>query len=82
MAALRFPQMFRAARQKGAKTPAEWAGFAWTVLQGPGQALVKDGVTFQGEDNLKEPTRQMWGKAVLPLWPNLRLQACNQRGAL
>ncbi len=52
---VRFHQMFLLSLQKGAKSPADWAAFAWEALKSQGQRLVKSGKTIESEaDNLKE----------------------------
>lgn len=51
----RFQQLFLLAYTKGRKQPAEWVEFAWAVLNGQGQKLVKDGNTLESnEDNIAE----------------------------
>lgn len=69
----RFQQMFWLSKQSGGKGPDDWAQYAWSVLQAQGQALLKDGATLQGEDNLTELKRQAqeWGGSVLPIWSAL-----------
>jgi hypothetical protein len=53
-----FAQLFLLARSKGHTTPAQWASFAWNILQGLGQNVLKDGVALvSAEDNLTELTR-------------------------
>ncbi|NLZ10604.1 MAG: methyltransferase, partial [Alcaligenaceae bacterium] len=55
----RFHQLFVLARQKGHKTSAEWAAFAWNVLAMQGQRLLKDGKALETpEENLAELTAQ------------------------
>ncbi len=73
IAATRFHQLFWLNRQNGGKTPADWASFAWSVLQAQGQALVKDGVTLQGENNLAELNAQAqdWGAKAFPVFAAL-----------
>ncbi|ACL94534.2 class I SAM-dependent methyltransferase [Caulobacter vibrioides] len=68
--ASRFAQLFWLSRQNGGKTAEDWASFAYQVLQGQGQAIIKDGATLQGEDNLTELRAQAthWGAHVLPIW--------------
>lgn len=65
----RFQQMFWLSKQNGGKGPDDWAQFAWSVLQAQGQALVRDGATLQGDDNLNELKRQAreWGQGTLPV---------------
>lgn len=54
----RFWQMFLWARQSGMTDPGTMAAFAWKILSGHGQSLVKDGKTLQTtEENLAELTR-------------------------
>lgn len=73
VAAPRFHQLFWMSRQNGGKTPADWAAFAWSVLQGQGQAIVKNGVALQGEENLTEmrSEAEQWGAKILPVWTAL-----------
>jgi SAM-dependent methyltransferase len=55
----RAEQLFLAARSAGAKTPQEWAAYAWQQFNAVGQRLVKDGVTLETvEDNMQELTNQ------------------------
>jgi len=69
----RFHQLFWLSRQAGGKTPADWASFAWSILRSQSQAIVKDGVPLQGDDNLAELRAQAetWGEKVLPVWTAL-----------
>lgn len=69
----RFNQLFWLARQNGGQTSEDWATFAYQVLQGQGQAIIKDGATLQGEDNLTELKVQAeeWAKKILPVWTAL-----------
>jgi len=69
----RFQQMFWLSKQSGGKGPDDWAQYAWSVLQAQGQALLKDGATLQGEDNLVELKLQAqeWGAKVSPIWSAL-----------
>ena len=73
VSASRFPQLFWLSKQNGSKTPEEWAQFAWSLLQAQNQALIKDGVTLQGDDNLVELRAQaeQWGRRDLPVWTAL-----------
>ncbi len=73
ISAPRFQQLFWLSKQNGGKTPADWAAFAWSLLQGQNQAIIKDGATLQGEDNLTELKAQAeaWGAKVLPVWTAL-----------
>ena len=73
VAAQRFSQLFWLSKQSGGRTAADWASFAWSVLSGQGQNILKDGAQLQGEDNLKELTSQAeaWGEKVLPVWTAL-----------
>jgi hypothetical protein len=51
----RLEQLMLLGRAKGAKTPAEWANFAWSILESQGQSLVKEGQQLEGADaNLAE----------------------------
>lgn len=55
----RFHQLFLLARSQGLKQSSEWAAFAWQVLQGQGQTLLKDGKALATpEENLTELTAQ------------------------
>ena len=55
----RFQQLFLLALRQGKKQPADWAQFAWDVLQVQGQKLLKDGKTLEStEDNIAELTEQ------------------------
>lgn len=69
----RFHQMFWLSKQNGGKTVEDWAQFAWSALRGQGQALIKDGVTLEGEANLVELRRQAgeWAAKALPVWAAL-----------
>mgnify|MGYP000188555424 CR=1 FL=1 len=73
ISAPRFSQLFWLSKQSGGATPTDWAQFAWSLLQAQGQALVKDGATLQGEDNLTELKAQaeLWGATTLPVWTAL-----------
>jgi hypothetical protein len=52
---MRFQQLFVAALGRGAKTPEEWARFAWDSLGAYGQKLIKDGKRLESPDeNLSE----------------------------
>ena len=55
----RFQQLFLLAVSGGQKLPAEWAKFAWTVIQAQGSKLVKEGKTLETpEENIAELTTQ------------------------
>ncbi|MET3666169.1 class I SAM-dependent methyltransferase [Caulobacter sp. 1776] len=71
--AARFNQLFWLSKQSGGKTPNDWATFAWQLLQAQSQAIIKDGVTLQGDDNLVELRSQaeQWGAKILPVWTAL-----------
>lgn len=73
IAASRFQQLFWQSKQSGGKTPADWAAFAWSLLQAQNQAIIKDGATLQGEDNLVELRAQAeaWGAKTQPVWAAL-----------
>ncbi len=73
ISAPRFQQLFWMAKQSGGKTSDEWAQFAWSLLEGQGQALIKEGAPLQGEDNLTELKAQAadWGAKILPVWTAL-----------
>ncbi|KQV58648.1 MULTISPECIES: class I SAM-dependent methyltransferase [unclassified Caulobacter] len=69
----RFSQLFWISKQTGGKTPNDWATSAWQLLQAQNQAIIKDGVTLQGEDNLAELKTQaeQWNAKILPVWTAL-----------
>jgi len=69
----RFQQLFWLSKQNGAKTPDDWATFAWQILKGQGQSIVKEGAPLQGEDNLTELKAQAaaWGAGIAPVWSAL-----------
>jgi SAM-dependent methyltransferase len=73
ISAPRFNQLFWISKQNGGKTPSDWATFAWQLLQAQNQAIIKDGVTLQGEDNLVELKirAEQWGAKTLPIWTAL-----------
>jgi SAM-dependent methyltransferase len=73
MGAQRFHQLFWLSKQNGGNTPDEWAQFAWSLLEAQGQAIIKDGVTLQGADNLTELKSQAeeWSAKSLPVWTAL-----------
>nr|WP_295109536.1 class I SAM-dependent methyltransferase [uncultured Caulobacter sp.] len=73
ISASRFQQLFWLSKQSGGKTPADWAQFAWSVLQAQGQAIIKDGVALQGDANLTELRAQAdaWNSKALPVWSAL-----------
>lgn len=73
VSASRFPQLFWSSKQYGGKTPDDWATYAWQLLKAQGQAIIKDGVTLQGDDNLAElkAQAQIWGAQVDPVWSAL-----------
>jgi SAM-dependent methyltransferase len=73
ISAPRFQQLFWLSKQTGGKTPDDWAGFAWQMLQSQGQAIIKDGAPLQGEDNLTELKNdaRLWGASVAPVWAAL-----------
>jgi len=55
----RFNQLFLLALHHGKQQPAEWAQFAWEILQSQGQLLVKESRTLESpEDNLRELNEQ------------------------
>ena len=55
----RIIQLFLLARAQGRPTSKEWAQFAWQIIQGQGQRLLKDGTPLQTpEENLTELERQ------------------------
>ncbi len=73
ISAPRFHQLFWLSKQNGGKAAADWAQFAWSVLQVQNQAIIKDGATLQGDDNLTELKAQaeQWGANTLPMWTAL-----------
>lgn len=70
ISAPRFQQLFWLAKQNGAKTPDDWAAFAWRQLSALNQAILKDGAALEGEANLAELKTQAteWGERSLPIW--------------
>ena len=55
----RFQQLFLLAVSGGQRLPADWAKFAWTVIQAQGSKLVKEGKTLETpEENVAELTTQ------------------------
>lgn len=55
----RFPQLFLLALAQGRKQPADWASFAWNVLAGQGQRILKDGKALETPaENIAELTAQ------------------------
>jgi len=55
----RFEQLFLVARDRGLKTPIDWANFAWDLLNAQNQKLVFAGkVIASPEDNVAELCRQ------------------------
>jgi hypothetical protein len=51
----RFQQLFLYAVSEGKKQPADWAEFAWQILSGQGQYIIKDGKALESPDeNLAE----------------------------
>ncbi len=55
VAVSRFQQLFLMARKSGCSQPEEWAEFAWRVLSGQGQRILKDGRVLEKDDeNLAE----------------------------
>ena len=73
VSAPRLTQLFWSSKQEGGKTPDDWAAFAWRNMASLNQAMVKDGVTLTGEDNLVELRVKAteWGAQVLPVWESL-----------
>jgi len=72
----RFPQLFLLALRHGQKKPADWAQFAWQVLEQQGQRLLKDGAAMEKpEDNIAELRRQAteFEAKQLPLLRALRV---------
>lgn len=55
----RFQQLFLLAIDSGRKQPADWAQFAWQILESQGQKIVRDGQTIESaKDNIAELTTQ------------------------
>ncbi|MBO9544857.1 class I SAM-dependent methyltransferase [Caulobacter sp.] len=73
ISAPRFHQLFWLGKQSGGQGPADWAQFAWSLLQAQGQSLIKEGATLKGDDNLTELKSQAekWGAHTLPVWTAL-----------
>ncbi len=72
----RFHQLFLLARQKGKKTPEEWAQFVWQHLSVMNQRLTKEGVAIDGEpENVAELTRQAveFAEKRLPIMKALQI---------
>lgn len=70
----RFNQIFLLAYLQGKTTTDEWAEFAWTIIRGLGQALLKDGAPIQDpKDNLQELKRQAdeFSKKQFPMLKSL-----------
>lgn len=72
----RFPQLFLAAINLGKKQPAEWPQFAWNILAGQNQRIVKDGKTLETpEENLSELATQteVFAAKLLPVLKALQI---------
>lgn len=55
----RFGQLFLLARANAKKQPQEWANFAWQILAGQGQRIIKEGKPLESaEDNIAELAHQ------------------------
>ena len=55
----RFAKLFLLARAEGKTEPAEWAAYAWALLEAQGEQIVKDGVPLEGAAaNLDELLRR------------------------
>jgi hypothetical protein len=55
----RFEQLYLLAIANGRKQPADWAQFAWDIINGQGQRLIKDGKELETpEQNLSELAAQ------------------------
>ncbi|MDB5458797.1 MAG: methyltransferase [Caulobacteraceae bacterium] len=55
----RVGQLFLMAQTLGARTPSEWAAFAWQIFSAQGQKLIKDNVVLESaDDNLAELRNQ------------------------
>jgi hypothetical protein len=55
----RFQQLFLLSVKRGGKEPANWAQFAWDILNAQGQKLLKDGQALAtAQENIAELTRQ------------------------
>lgn len=73
----RFQQLFLHARSQGARTPQDWAAYAWRELAAQNQRLVgQDGKPIESaEDNLAELTRraEAFATDILPMLQTLRI---------
>lgn len=71
--ASRFHQLFWLSSKNGGKTSDDWANYAWDLLKAQGQAIIREGVTLQGDDNLVELKSQaeVWGARIAPIWSAL-----------
>lgn len=72
----RFHQLFLLARQRGHKTPRDWAQFTWALLTEQGQQLRKDGKTLEtAEENVAELTdqAQIFAGKQLPILTALQI---------
>lgn len=59
IAVSRFHQLFLLALQQGKKHPEDWAKMAWSIVEGQGQRLLKDGKALEtADENLAEMTTQ------------------------
>ncbi len=69
--ASRFQQVFALASLSGFTQPADWAAFAWNMLKGQGQRMMRDGEALTSdEDNLAALTgqAQTFATHILPMW--------------
>lgn len=72
----RFQQLFLLAISQGKKQPAEWAQFAWQILSGQGQKIVRAGKTLDtAEENLAELSTQAqaFSTQLLPVLKTLQI---------
>jgi SAM-dependent methyltransferase len=70
----RLQQMFLLASLSGLVQPAEWAAFAWSILKGQGQRMMRDGAPLlSDEENLATLTAdaESFSAQVLPMWRSL-----------
>ncbi len=72
----RFQQLFVISIHQGKKQPAEWAQYAWQVIEAQGQKLLKDGQTLEDIDaNVAELTAQAvhFAETRLPILKALQI---------
>ena len=69
-------QLFLLALSRGRKQPQEWAEFAWEILAGQGQRIIKEGKTLETPaENLTELTEQakVLAEKTLPVLKTLQI---------